>query len=184
MLTEGPSIILITGIMASGKSTVAQLLSEQFEKSVHLRGDIFRKMIVNNRKEIHPDSGNDELDQLRLRYRLAAQSAEAYHQAGFTVVVQDVIVGPMLNDFISYISNRPFYVVVLCPNTTVVAAREAARTKKGYGVWSVEELDGVLRKETPRIGMWLDSSEWSPEETVNEIIARLHNEALILPPQL
>jgi dephospho-CoA kinase len=53
---ENPSIILITGIMASGKSTVAQLLSEQFDKSVHLRGDIFRRMIVNNRKEVRPDS--------------------------------------------------------------------------------------------------------------------------------
>jgi chloramphenicol 3-O-phosphotransferase len=179
MLAESPSIILITGIMASGKSTVAQLLSEQFEKSVHLRGDIFRRMIVNNRKEVHPDSGSDELDQLRLRYRLAAQSAEEYHQAGFTVVVQDVVVGPLLTDFISYISNRPFYVVVLCPNSAVVTTRESARTKKGYGVWSVEELDRVLRNETPCIGLWLDSSELSPEETVNEIIARLQNEALI-----
>jgi uridine kinase len=53
MLTEHPSVILITGIMASGKSTVAQLLSERFEKSVHLRGDIFLRMIVNNRKEVH-----------------------------------------------------------------------------------------------------------------------------------
>jgi chloramphenicol 3-O-phosphotransferase len=179
MLVESPSIILITGIMASGKSTVAQLLTERFEKSVHLRGDIFRRMIVNNRKEVHPDAGSDELDQLRLRYRLAAQSAEAYHQAGFTVVVQDVVVGPLLNDFISYIRNRPFYVVVLCPNSTVVTLREAARSKKGYGVWSVEALDRVLRNETPRIGLWLDSSEMSPEETVNEIITRLQNEALI-----
>lgn len=140
MLAASPSIILITGIMASGKSTVAQLLAEQFEKSVHLRGDTFRRMIVNNRKEIHPDSTSDEMDQLQLRYRLAAQSAEVYHQAGFTVVVQDVIVGPLLSDFISYIRSRPLYVVVLCPNSSVVAAREAARTKKGYGVWSIEEF--------------------------------------------
>lgn len=179
MLAKNPSIILITGIMASGKSTVAQLLSEQFEKSVHLRGDVFRRMIVNNRVEVRPNSKNDELDQLRLRYRLAAQSADAYHRAGFTVVVQDVIVGPLLADFISYIKNRPLYVVVLCPSTAVVAAREAARAKKGYGIWSVEQLDAVLRNETPRIGMWLDSSEMSPEETVNEIINRLHDGALI-----
>ncbi|MEK8131617.1 AAA family ATPase [Paenibacillus filicis] len=179
MLVEGPRIILITGIMASGKSTVAQLLAERFEKSVHVRGDIFRRMIVNNRKEVHPDARSEELDQLRLRYRLAAHSAEAYHQAGFTVVVQDVVVGPMLHDFISYIRNRPFYVVVLCPNSTVVTFREAARSKKGYGVWSVEALDRVLRNETPRIGLWLDSSEMSPEETVNEIMARLQNEAVI-----
>jgi predicted kinase len=179
MLTERPRIILVTGIMASGKSTVAQLLSERFEKSVHLRGDIFRRMIVNNRKEIQPNAGKDEMDQLRLRYRLAAQSADTYFQAGFTVVVQDVVIGPMLNDFISFIQNRPLYVVVLCPNPSVVAQREAARLKKGYGAWTVEGLDSVLRNETPRIGMWCDSSELTPEETVIEILTRLQDEALL-----
>lgn len=180
MLAENPSIILITGIMASGKSTVAQLLSEQFDKSVHLRGDIFRKMIVKNRKEVRPDSGDDELDQLRLRYQLAAHSAEMYVKSGFTVVIQDVVIGPLLTEFISYINNRPLYLVVLCPKPAVVATREATRTKKGYGIWSVEELDRVLRNETPRAGLWLDSSDLSPEETVNEIIKRLQNEALII----
>lgn len=179
MLSEAPSIILITGIMASGKSTVAQLLSERFEKSVHLRGDIFRRMIVHNRKEVRPDAGSEELDQLRLRYRLAAQSAEMYHEAGFTVVVQDVVIGPLLYDFISYIESRPLYVVVLCPHSSVVTLRESIRSKKGYGVWTVEGLDSVLRNETPRIGLWLDSSELTPEKTVDEIITRLQNEAVI-----
>jgi predicted kinase len=179
MLKECPGIILITGIMASGKSTVAQLLAERFEKSVHLRGDTFRRMIVNNRKEVHPDAGSDELDQLRLRYRLAAQSADTYFQAGFTVVVQDVVVGPMMHDFISYIQSRPLYVVVLCPTPSVVAQRESDRNKKGYGVWTVEGLDRLLREETPRIGMWLDSSRLTPEETVNEILSRLQDEALL-----
>lgn len=85
----------------------------------------------------------------------------------------------MLNDFISYVKNRPLYVVVLCPNTSAVTRREEARSKKGYGVWSVEALDHVLRHETPQVGMWLDSSDWSPEETVNEIMNRLHDEALL-----
>lgn len=178
-MTERPGIILVTGIMASGKSTVAQLLSERFEKSVHLRGDLFRRMIVNNRKEAQPDAGKDEMDQLRLRYRLAAQSADAYFQAGFTVVVQDVVIGPMLNDFISFIQSRPFYVVVLCPNSSVVKQREAARLKKGYGAWTVEGLDSLLRNETPRIGMWFDSSELTPEETAIEILTRLQDEALL-----
>ncbi|TYP73258.1 phosphotransferase-like protein [Paenibacillus methanolicus] len=178
MSTDTP-IILITGIMASGKSTVAQLLAGRFAQSAHVRGDVFRRMIVNDRKEVRPDAGSDELDQLRLRYRLAAHAAEAYRQAGFTVVVQDVVVGPMLHDFISYIQSRPLYVVVLCPQPEVVARREAARLKKGYGAWSVEQLDHVLRHETPRIGLWLDSSELTPEETVDEIIARMHAEALL-----
>ncbi|MBD3922014.1 AAA family ATPase [Paenibacillus sp. PR3] len=179
MSEERPITIVITGIMASGKSTVAQLLAERFEQSVHLRGDIFRRMIVNNRKEVNPDAGNDELDQLRLRYRLAAQSAKTYHDAGFTVVMQDVVVGPLLNDFLSYVNNHPLYVVVLCPSTEAVALREAARSKKGYGAWTVEALDHVLRNETPRVGLWLDTTELTAEETVNEIIERLQDRALL-----
>ncbi|XID91449.1 AAA family ATPase [Paenibacillaceae bacterium WGS1546] len=179
MTDDGPGIFLITGIMASGKSTVSQLLAERFEKSVHLRGDIFRKMIVNDRREVHPEAGEEELDQLRLRYRLAAQAATTYFREGFTVIVQDVAIGRMLNDFVSFIPTRPFYVVVLCPSPEVVAGREAARSKKGYGIWTVSDLDQVLRQETPRIGMWLDTSALSPEETVAEIMRRAGDEALV-----
>ncbi|WP_274365756.1 AAA family ATPase [Paenibacillus thermotolerans] len=179
MLPDRHCIILVTGIMASGKSTVAQLLAERFQTSVHVRGDVYRKMIVNNRKEVEPDAGKEQLDQLLLRYRLAAQTADAYFKAGFTVILQDVVIGKMLNDFISMIQGRPFYVVVLCPNAEAVARRETGRSKKGYGAWSVEGLDHVLRNETPRIGLWLDSSDFTPEETVDVILSRVWDEALI-----
>ncbi|MDQ0876117.1 hypothetical protein QFZ77_004776 [Paenibacillus sp. V4I3] len=68
---------------------------------------------------------------------------------------------------------------MFCTNSSVVTLRESARIKKGYGVWTVEGLDSLLRNETPRVGMWLDSSELTPEETVNEIITRLQDEALL-----
>ncbi|MGW0334698.1 hypothetical protein ACWD0J_22985 [Streptomyces sp. NPDC003011] len=48
---------------------------------------------------------------------------------------------------------RPLFVVVLAPSIAVVRAREAARPKAAYGVWTVEALDHVLRAETPRIGL-------------------------------
>lgn len=173
-----PKMILITGIMASGKSTVAQRLAEQLNNSVHLRGDIFRKMIVNDRREVHPDANESQLEQLRLRYRLTAQAADSYIEAGFSVIAQDVVVGPMLADFISYVRSRPLHVIVLSPNPDVVALREANRAKKGYGIWTVEALNDVLQHETPRIGLWLDSSDMTPEETVTEILQRL-DEAVI-----
>lgn len=37
------AIYMITGVMASGKSTIADLLATEMEKGVHLRGDVFRK---------------------------------------------------------------------------------------------------------------------------------------------
>ncbi|MCM3781752.1 AAA family ATPase [Neobacillus mesonae] len=165
--------------MASGKSTVAQLLAERLPKSVHLRGDVFRKMIVNNRQDIGPDADEDALNQLKLRYQLAAQAADTYVSAGFTVVVQDVIIGKLLKDFLSYVQSRPMYVVVLCPDPETVAGREAARGKKGYGEWSPETLDQVLRDETPQVGMWLDNSYLTEEETIVEILRRFLREAEI-----
>ena len=47
-------VIIITGIMASGKSTVAELLAHRFSRSVHLHGDLFRRLIVNGRASIRP----------------------------------------------------------------------------------------------------------------------------------
>jgi adenylate kinase family enzyme len=46
------SIIVITGIQAAGKSTIAQALAERLPDSVHVRGDLFRRMIVNGRVEM------------------------------------------------------------------------------------------------------------------------------------
>lgn len=42
---ETPTIVLITEIMAAGKSTVAELLARRLPRSVHLRGDLFRRMV-------------------------------------------------------------------------------------------------------------------------------------------
>lgn len=174
-----PCLFVITGIMASGKSTVAQLLAESFKRGVHVRGDVFRRMIVSGREEMLPDASEEALNQLRLRYRLAAGAADAYVEAGFTTVVQDVMIGEVLQTFIQSVQTRPLYLVVLCPRADIVAEREASRTKKGYGLWSVQDLDDGLRHGTPRIGMWLDNSQMTPEETVDEIWRRAWTEAEI-----
>jgi predicted kinase len=91
--TEDTAIILLTGIQAVGKSTVAQLLAEQLPRSVHVRGDLFRRMIVNGRADMVPDPPAEAIAQLRLRHRLTAATCDAYFRDGFTVVAQDVILG-------------------------------------------------------------------------------------------
>ncbi|GAV15678.1 AAA family ATPase [Paenibacillus sp. NAIST15-1] len=174
-----PSLFVITGIMASGKSTIAQLLAERFAKGVHVRGDVFRRMIVNGREEMSPDAPEEAMKQLNLRYRLAAGTADVYVQAGFTTVIQDVVIGDVLQSFIQNFQTRPLYLVVLCPRPDIVAEREASRGKQGYGLWTVQDLDDGLRQGTPRIGMWLDSSDMTPEETVDEIMRRAWTEAKI-----
>lgn len=174
-----PAVIIVTGVMASGKSTVAQLLAEKFERGVHLRGDAFRRMIVKGREEMLPDASDEAKRQLALRYRLSASTARTYAEAGFHVVLQDVILGPALLQITEMLNGLPVYVVVLNPSENAISAREQIRNKKGYGVWTIHELNRRLNDETPRIGMWLDTSDLSPEETAQEIWKRIWNEGQI-----
>lgn len=172
-----PAVVVVTGVMAAGKSTVAELLARDWPAAAHIRGDVFRRMLVRGRVEPDPDlppARAAEADrQLRLRYGLSAYVADAYAAAGFVAVVQDVILGAHLGEYVERLRTRPAYVVVLAPRPAVVEARAAARDKGGYGTWVVHQLDRVLRAETPRLGLWLDTSEQTPEQTVAEILDRL-----------
>lgn len=172
-------MVLISGIMAAGKSTVAEGLARRLPRSVHLRGDVFRRVIVNGRADMTAEPSDEALRQLRLRYDLAASTADRYAAAGFTVVLQDVVLGADLPAMVGRIRHRPLAVVVLAPRAEVVAARERDRPKTGYGDWPVADLDAGFRADTPRIGLWLDTSDQTPDETVTEILARAWTEGQI-----
>lgn len=98
---------LLTGVMASGKSTTAQALAERLPRCVHLRGDVFRKMIVTGREEMSSQPTPQALEQLGLRYRLAAQAARGYWEAGFSVVLQDNYYGPDLANMVALLGGHP-----------------------------------------------------------------------------
>jgi chloramphenicol 3-O-phosphotransferase len=163
-------MFVLTGPSGAGKSTVARLLAERFPRGVYLEGDVFRRSIVSGRREMTPDAADEAVEQLRLRYRLAANAADAYCEAGFTVALEDVIAGPMLPEFLALIRSRPLHVVVLLPRREIVAARDAARPTDGYERWSLDALYDLFARDTPRLGLWLDTSDQTPEETVRAIL--------------
>jgi predicted kinase len=168
---ELPQILVVTGGMAAGKSTVAQALAKRLPKSVHLRGDIYRKMIVNGREAMGPKLSDEALRQLRLRYRLACHAASEYAAAGFQVVYQDVILGESLLDVVSRLRKYRPGVVVLDPSPQVLADRDKAREKTAYGEWTAAHMRELLHAETARIGLWIDNSAQTVEQTVTEILA-------------
>lgn len=166
------SVVLITGIMGSGKSTIAQLLAQRLPRAVHVHGDAFRRMIVSGRSDMVPSADAEALTQLQLRYDLAALVADRYAEAGFTAVYQDIVLGEDLKRLADRIRSRPRFMVVLAPSPEAVLGRAESRPKvSGYGDWTVEDLDEQLRL-SPRIGLWLDTSEQTPEETVDEVWRR------------
>lgn len=156
------------------------MLAAQFPKGAHVRGDVFRRMVVSGREEPTGTPSEEAWRQLCLRYRLGAMVADAYFEAGFSVVVQDIVIGPALDEYVDMITSWPVVVVVLAPRPDVIARREKERVKKGYtGGFTPEMLDEALRLQTPRIGLWLDSSDQTPAETVNEILQRAWREGRI-----
>jgi predicted kinase len=168
---DGRSVFLITGPPASGKSTVGRLLARLLEPGVYLEGDFFRRCVVSGRQEMTPDPSPDAIAQLRLRYALTTQAADSYFDAGFNVVVEDVVAGPALAEVTSTIRSRPLHVVVLLPSVAAIAERDAARAATAYSQWTAEELHDGFATGTPRVGLWLDNTNQSPEETVDAILA-------------
>lgn len=176
---HGQAVLLITGIQAAGKSTIAAGVAERLARSVHVRGDTFRRMVVNGRADMSADPSAEAVEQLRLRHRLTAETADAYFRAGFTAVAQDVILGPHLLYTVQAIRSRPLLVVVLAPAPDAVASREASRDKSAYGRVEIDGLNRVLHEQTPRLGLWLDTTNHSPEETVDEVLRRAWTEGAI-----
>jgi cytidylate kinase len=169
------AVYLISGPMAAGKSTVARLLAERHARGVHVEGDAFRRNIVAGRTEMTPETSPAALAQLRLRYRLGATAADVYFEAGYTVAVEDVVAGALLETYEAMIASRPCHVIVLLPSLESLAAREARRKEKGYREWTVEQQYELFARDTPRLGIWLDTTALTAPETVDAILTRIRS---------
>ena len=68
---------------------------------------------------------------------------------------------------------------MLTARPEVVQARERARGTELWREWS--SLDAVVRERTRRIGLWLDTSDQTPDETIAAILERGRAEGLVEP---
>lgn len=142
---QQPLVYLISGPPGEDRSAVALLLAGRFERGVHLDAEHFRQSIVRGREHATPGA----IDQLGLCQRLAAAATDTYIEAGFTVALEDAVVGPALGDYRTMIRSRPCHIVVLLPGQAVAA-----------------------RGGDSGVGIWLDTRRLTPEQTVDEILAQ------------
>ena len=80
--------------------------------------------------------------------RLAAEAVDAHYAEGSTVVLEDAVDPALLGEYRTMIRSRPCHVVV------------------------VFQADAHEQATAPRIGIWLDTTAMTPEETVDEILAQ------------
>jgi chloramphenicol 3-O-phosphotransferase len=179
----GVSLFVISGVSAAGKSTVARLLAGRFERGVCVPGDTIREMLVSGLVDMSPDPGPGALGQLTLRYAGALAVAEVFLNAGFDAVVEDVIIGPILHEFLALVPVPEFHLVFLDPDAGAIEQRERERDQTAYGAdqWSVGGLQAALREQTDRIGLWLDTTGQNAGQTVEAILSDLDASRVVLP---
>ena len=177
-----PSIIVVSGIQGAGKTTVGRLLAQRFERGVHVEADALQRMIVSGGQGVEGVGViSDEAGrQLRLRLRNMCLLGRSFLEAGFTAALDDIIIGFRLQHLREEMAGLPYYLVVLVPRVEVVNRRDAARGHTVGEDWGYY-LDAELRKTMAGVGLWVDSSEQTPEETVHEIRRRVWSEGWIAP---
>ncbi|WP_083259677.1 AAA family ATPase [Cellulosimicrobium cellulans] len=165
------AVLVVTGAMASGKSTVAEALARTLPLAAHVRGDVFRRFLVSGQASMAPPLSPAGRAQLDLRHALAAQTADTYAAAGVTAVVQNILLGPDLARFTARLRTRPCFAVVLVPDAETLAARDAARHKQTYGAWTPDEFAAAARAIPG--GLHVDSTGWTVDRTVRHVLDHL-----------
>ena len=101
------------------------------------------------------------------------------------MVLQDIVLGEDLTEMVAAIRHRPLHVVVLAPRrrwcrpATTSGGRRAARWRTSPATRAWRSWTHTCGRETPRIGLWLDTSDQTAAETVDEIMSRVWTEGLV-----
>jgi hypothetical protein len=134
--------VMVTGMQAAGKTTIGPLLAARLSPpAAAFDGDTFYRMVVLGNVNMTPECPPEAMRQVCLRYQAAALVAQHYADA---------------------------------------AERELARgTNNSYRDWQkpgmtlIEAIESMQidLKQTPRRGLWLDTSGQTPQQTVESILA-------------
>ena len=171
-------VVLVTGMQAAGKSTIAPLLAARMgPPAATLDGDVFYRGVVAGAEVMTPDPSPEAVRQLELRYDASALVAQHYADAGFDFTCSDIILGPDVERWFAALHDVEPHLVVLAPSIDSIVERELGRGSTAYRDWqpaggTLADAVRALERDllaTPRRGLWLDTTGQTAAETVDGI---------------
>ena len=180
-LPADPRILIVSGLPGAGKSTTARLLAEQLGRGAHIEADKLQEFIVAG--GVWPQGDRDMTPEAErqscLRLHNARLLARSFAQHGFAALIDDIVIGQRLEQAIEELSGTSFGFVMLLPEFELVRSRWRSIGSPFVDRWGW--IDDEIRTRTRRVGLWLNTTNFTPEQTVREILRRIDETVVSVP---
>lgn len=167
-----PFICLITGPAGVGKSTIAERLSEKFERSARVDVDYLRHSIRNGKVRPYPYT-EEAHRQILLATKNSCDLAKNFCDEGFSVFIDDVaVLKDKIDAYFENTSGYDFYIFVLICGRETLRLRDSGRSiDQQMGARCLELLDEYeVRFEEEKRWKVMDTDNKSIDQIVEEIL--------------
>ncbi|MFE6779906.1 AAA family ATPase [Streptomyces sp. NPDC057702] len=164
----------------SGKSTVAPLVAEHYERAAHISGDVLSYMVVRGRVGFLGEPAAESRRQAMLGARNMCALAANFAEHDILPVIEHTIADrEMLDAMVGWLRPRPVRFVVLAPPLAVCRERNARRPERARVHFDFAPQYERLRARLGDTGWWLDTATQTPRETAAAIAAHAHERATL-----